>query len=110
LISLALVVHVQDWSQHHLGVPVRVHGLEPWIAMLCWLAYFIVEIPPSLMGSRTARRAASGLRKTVDPHRDLRQASQKLAVNDRSTVGARWLISCLTEDGMTKPSSTIARR
>lgn len=83
LISLALVVHVFKTGRNTIWVYLFVFtALNPLIAMLCWLAYFIVEILPGLMGTRTVRRAASGLRKTVDPHRDLRQASQKLAVND----------------------------
>ncbi len=83
LISLALVVHALKTGRNTLWVYLFVFtALNTVIAMICWLAYFIVEILPGLMGSRTARRAASGLRKTVDPHRDLRQANQKLAVND----------------------------
>lgn len=83
LISLALVVHVFRTGRNTIWVFLFVFtALNPLTSLLCWAAYFIVEILPGLMGSRTAKRAASGLRKTVDPHRDLRQASQKLAVND----------------------------
>lgn len=77
LIQVALVIHIVKTGRNTLWV-----WLVIFVPLIGALAYFIVEILPGLMASRTARRAASGLRKTVDPHRDLRQASQKLAVND----------------------------
>jgi hypothetical protein len=77
LLRVALVVHIVKTGRNTLWVWLVI--FEPVIG---GLAYFVVEILPGLMGSRTAKRAASGLRKTVDPHRDLREASLKLAVND----------------------------
>lgn len=77
LLRVALVVHIIKTGRNTLWVWLVL--FEPVIG---GLAYFVIEILPGLMGSRTAKRAASGLRKTVDPHRDLRQAHQKLAVND----------------------------
>lgn len=83
LISLALVVHALKTGRNTIWVYLFVFtALNPVTSLICWLAYFIVEILPQMIGSRTAKRAVFGLRKTVDPHRDLRQASQKLAVND----------------------------
>ena len=77
LIQVALVIHIVKTGRNTLWV-----WLVILVPLVGSLAYFIVEILPELMGSQTAKRAASGLRKTVDPHRDLREASQKLAVND----------------------------
>jgi hypothetical protein len=77
LFQVALVIHIIKTGRNTLWV-----WLVIFVPLIGGIAYFVVEILPGLMGSRTARRAASGLRKTVDPHRDLRQASQKLAVND----------------------------
>ncbi len=77
LLQVALVIHILKTGRNTLWI---------WLIILVLpigaIAYFVVEILPELMGSRTAKRAATGLRKTVDPHRDLRAASQKLAVND----------------------------
>jgi hypothetical protein len=77
LIQVALVIHIIKTGRNTLWV-----WLVILVPLIGSLAYFAVEILPELMGSRTAKRAASGLRKTVDPHRDLREANQKLAVND----------------------------
>jgi hypothetical protein len=77
LIQVALVIHIIKTGRNTLWI-----WLVILVPLIGALAYFAVEILPELLGTRAARRAASGLRKTVDPHRDLRQASQKLAVND----------------------------
>jgi hypothetical protein len=77
LFQVALVIHIVKTGRNTLWV-----WLVIFVPVIGGLAYFVVEILPELMGSRVAKRAASGLRKTVDPHRDLRVASQKLAVND----------------------------
>lgn len=77
LFQVALVIHIVKTGRNTLWI-----WLVIFVPLIGALAYFVVEILPELMGSRTAKRAASGLRNTVDPHRDLRQASQKLAVND----------------------------
>jgi hypothetical protein len=93
LLRVALVVHIVKTGRNTLWVWLVI--FEPIIG---GLAYFVVEILPGLMGSRTAKRAASGLRKTVDPHRDLREASQKLAVND-SVDSRRKVADQLLERG-----------
>lgn len=77
LFQVALVIHIVKTGRNTLWI-----WLVIFVPLVGGLAYFAVEILPELMGSRSAKRAASGLRKTVDPHRDLRQASQQLAVND----------------------------
>lgn len=77
LFQVALVIHILKTGRNTLWI-----WLVIFVPLIGGIAYFVVEILPELMGSRTAKRAASGLRKTVDPHRDLREASQKLAVND----------------------------
>ncbi len=103
LLQVALVIHILKTGRNTLWI---------WLIILVLpigaIAYFVVEILPELMGSRTAKRAATGLRKTVDPHRDLRAASQKLAVND-SVDSRRKVADQLLERGrMTKPWSITA--
>lgn len=44
------------------------------------IAYFIVEMLPELTGSRTARRAVSGVGKALDPGRAVREAERRLAM------------------------------
>jgi hypothetical protein len=87
------VIHIVRTGRNTLWI-----WLVIFVPLVGGLAYFAVEILPELMGSRSAKRAASGLRKTVDPHRDLRQASQQLAVND-SVDSRRRVADQLLERG-----------
>ncbi len=93
LFQVALVIHIVKTGRNTLWI-----WLVIFVPLVGGLAYFAVEILPELMGSRSAKRAASGLRKTVDPHRDLRQASQQLAVND-SVDSRRRVADQLLERG-----------
>jgi len=45
------------------------------------IAYVAVEILPELFGGRAARRAKSGMRRMIDPNRDLRRASVEVEVS-----------------------------
>ena len=97
LITIGLIAHVVKTGRNTIWIYLFVFtALQPLLSLICWLAYFVVEIVPEIKQSRMAKRAASGLRKTVDPHRDLRQASQQLAVND--SVGEVLLTVTLLAD------------
>ncbi|MGD9841834.1 MAG: tetratricopeptide repeat protein [Steroidobacteraceae bacterium] len=93
LFQVALVIHIVKTGRNTLWI-----WLVIFVPLIGGLAYFAVEILPGLLGTRTAKRAATGLRKTVDPHRALRQASQKLAVND-SVDSRRHVADQLFERG-----------
>ena len=83
LITIGLIVHVVKTGRNTIWIYLFVFtALHPLLSLICGRAYFVVDIVPEIKQSRMAKRAASGLRQTVDPHRDLRQASQQLAVND----------------------------
>ncbi len=45
------------------------------------IAYVVVEILPEAFGGRTARRAKSGVRRMIDPDRELRQASAEVEIS-----------------------------
>ena len=45
------------------------------------IAYIVAEILPEFMGSRTARRAKSGVRRMIDPDRDLRRAAAEVEIS-----------------------------
>ncbi len=62
------------------------------------LVYFFVEVMPSLNQSPTARRAARRMRDTVDPGRDLREATLDYERN-RSVETASSLADALTAAG-----------
>ena len=99
LITIGLIAHVVKTGRNTIWIYLFVFtALHPLLSLICWLAYLVVEIVPEIKQSRMAKRAASGLRKTVDPHRDLRQANQKLAVND-SVDSRRKVADQLLERG-----------
>jgi hypothetical protein len=93
LFQVALVIHIVKTGRNTLWI-----WLVIFVPLVGGIAYFAVEILPGLLGSRTAKRAATGLRRTVDPHRDLREAHQRLAVND-SVDSRRAVADQLLERG-----------
>ena len=99
LITVGLIAHVVKTGRNTIWIYLFVFtALQPLLSLICWLAYLVVEMVPELKQSRMAKRAASGLRKTVDPHRDLRQANQRLSVND-SVDSRRKVADQLLERG-----------
>ena len=70
LIQAGFIIHVIKTGRNQLWIWVLI---IPGLAMAGILAYIVVEILPELMGSRTARRTARGLRKAMDPGADLRR-------------------------------------
>jgi len=82
LIQVSLVVHVIKTGRNTIWIWVLV--LLPAVGPI---AYFIVELLPSLLGSRAARTAARGVRQAIDPGRDLRRATATAALTD--TVEAK---------------------
>ena len=68
LLQVALIVHVIKTGRNQIWI---------WVLALLSLpgalAYIVVEIIPDLFRSRTAQRGARGLRKALDPERDLRR-------------------------------------
>lgn len=75
-IQAGLIVHVIKTGRNSLWV---------WaIALLPAagsLAYVVVEILPGLFGGRTARRTRAGVRRMIDPDRDLRRAAAEVALS-----------------------------
>jgi len=51
-----------------------------FIPMFGMLAYLAIEILPELVRGRTARRAAVGVGRALDPGRDMREAERRLAI------------------------------
>lgn len=93
LLQVALVIHIVKTGRNTLWI-----WLVIFVPLVGALAYFAVEILPELLRNRRLRRAARGLRSTVDPGRDLRTAHHKLRVND-SVDSRRKLADELLERG-----------
>ena len=84
LIQAALVAHVIKTGRNFLWIWALLFlpGVGP-------LAYILVEILPELFGSRTARSAARGVRRAIDPNRELRDASVHASVTDSVATKAK---------------------
>jgi hypothetical protein len=77
LIQAAFVVHVIRTGRNSLWI---------WAIVLIpfgvgALAYVVVEIIPALLRGETARKATKGMRRVIDPDKDLRQASAQVAIS-----------------------------
>ena len=84
LVQVALVVHVIKTGRNTLWIWVLV--LVPLVGTI---AYVLVEVLPELFGSRTAQGALRGVRRAIDPNRELRQASTTAASVDTVATKAR---------------------
>jgi hypothetical protein len=84
LIQVGLVVHVIKTGRPTIWIWVLV--LLPGVGAL---AYVLVEVLPGLLRSRATQNAVRGVRRAVDPDRDLRQASATAAVSDTVVAKAR---------------------
>ena len=75
LVQVALIIHVVKTGRNQIWI---------WVLALLSLpgaiAYIAVEIVPELFRSRTAQRAARGLRKAMDPARELRRYESEARV------------------------------
>jgi len=76
LIQAALIVHVIKTGRNQLWI--WAIALLPGIGAL---AYVAAEILPELFGGRTARRAKAGVRRMIDPDRELRRASAEVEIS-----------------------------
>lgn len=85
-IQAALIIHVIRTGRNSLWI---------WaIALLPLagsLAYIVVEVLPGLGSSRTTRRAARAVSKTLDPDRDLRQYASEVRLS--GNVDSRWRLA-----------------
>ncbi len=72
-IQVGLIVHVIKTGRNMVWI--MAIGLLPLVGAL---AYVVVEILPSMSGSRTARRAKSGVGRLLDPDKDLRRAAAEV--------------------------------
>ncbi len=84
MVQVALVVHVIKTGRNTMWIWVLV-----LLPMVGTIAYVLVEIVPGLLGSRTAQGALRGVRRAIDPNRELRQASTTAAIVDTVATKAR---------------------
>jgi hypothetical protein len=75
LAQIACAVHVVRTGRNTIWIYLVV--FVPAVGMA---AYFFAEILPELMGGRTARRAASGVARAINPGKGLREAVQRVQI------------------------------
>jgi len=71
--QILCAVHVMKTGRPYYWIFIVIFA--PMVGMI---AYFVVEILPELSGSRTARSAAAGMGRALDPGRAVREAERNL--------------------------------
>ena len=87
LVQAAFIVHVIKTGRNQLWIWVLI---IPGLALAGILAYLAVEILPALFRSRAAQRAGRGLRRAMDPERDLRRYESEVRVADNVASRQRY--------------------
>lgn len=87
LVQAAFIVHVIKTGRNQLWIWVLI---IPGLALAGILAYLVVEILPALFRSRAAQRAGRGLRRAMDPERDLRRFESEVRVADNVASRQRY--------------------
>src|SRR5947209_7030872 len=87
LVQAAFIVHVIKTGRNTLWIWVLI---IPGLALAGILAYLVVEVLPELMRSRGAQRTARGLRKAIDPGRDLRRLESEAQVGGNVASRQRY--------------------
>jgi hypothetical protein len=75
-VQAGLIVHVIKTGRNMLWI-----WAIALLPLLGSIVYVVVEILPQALGSRTARRATTGVRRMIDPDRELRRASVEVEVS-----------------------------
>jgi hypothetical protein len=75
-VQAGLIVHVIKTGRNMLWI--WAIALLPLVGSI---VYTVVEVLPQALGSRTARRATTGVRRMIDPDRELRRASVEVEVS-----------------------------
>lgn len=93
LIQVAFVLHIVKTGRNTTWI---------WIVIMLPLAgsivYFIVEVLPGLLGSRTGRKASSNLRKVINPNKDINDASFNYSVSDTVENSMRLANECMNKN------------
>jgi hypothetical protein len=77
IIQAAFIVHVIKTGRNTLWIWILI---IPYLAIPGIIAYLIIEVLPELTRSRAAQRTARGVRKAIDPGRELRRYESEAQV------------------------------
>ena len=104
IVQLALVVHIIK-----TGRPLTWVFIVLFFPLIGSLAYFIVELLPEFRSSRTARSLERNISKTVNPHKNLKVASQNLEVADTVQNAIVLANECLERSRFAEAKELFAR-
>ena len=90
IIQIALVVHIVKTGRNMTWVFIVI-----FVPLVGSIAYFIVELLPELSGTRTARSLKRNISEAVDPNKDFKSASQRLALADTVQNSMTLAAECL---------------
>jgi hypothetical protein len=87
LIQASFIIHVIKTGRNQLWIWVLI---LPGIALPGILAYIAIELIPGVLRGRTAQRTARGLRKAVEPGRELRRYETEVRVGGNVASRQRY--------------------
>jgi hypothetical protein len=103
LAQIMCAVHVVKTGRPYYWMYIVIFA--PMIGML---AYFVVEVLPELMGTRTARGAVAGVGRALDPGRAVREAERNLAMTP-TTAHKAALADAYIRVGRVDEAATLYR-
>jgi hypothetical protein len=103
LAQIACAVHVMRTGRNFYWIYIVV-----FVPVVGMSAYFLVEILPGLMGSRSAHMAASGVARALNPGKGLRDATRLVAITPTTENKARLAAEYLAT-GQTEPAIALYR-
>lgn len=104
IIEVALVVHIIKTGRNMVWI-----FLVLFFPLVGSLAYFIVEMLPELMGSRTGLGVRRSIAKSINPHKDLQVATQNYAVADTVQNAMTLANECLSKGHFTEAKELYVR-
>ncbi len=92
IVQAALVIHILKTGRNTLWI---------WVVVLLpgagSIAYFVLEVIPELLGSRTARRASRSVEQIINPNKSINAAAQDYALSDTVENSLNLAEECLSK-------------
>ncbi|MDH5178654.1 MAG: hypothetical protein OEZ39_19925 [Gammaproteobacteria bacterium] len=90
VLQVALVVHVVKTGRPTMWIWIII--MLPLAGMI---AYFLIELLPDLLGTRTGRQATHNLKKIINPNRNLNDAALNYSISDTVENSLQLARECL---------------
>lgn len=93
IIQVALVVHITKTGRNTNWIYIVV-----FLPLAGSIAYFLVELLPELMGSRSGRALRKNIEHTVNPDKDLKTAAHNYSVTETVENAVKLAEACLNKE------------